>query len=114
MDMETIYFTSFEQSSLPKFKTHSLWPECELHFQIILTFLGKKISKRNLGTQTYCLIVREGFCNQNFIIYERNQKDANLQVNLLFIVSSTCFGRCLGRVGTAFPSIQDTSQQKLA
>jgi len=26
--------------------------------------------------------------------YESNQQDATLQVNLLFPVSSTCFGRC--------------------
>ena len=26
--------------------------------------------------------------------YESNQQDATLQVNLLFLVSSTCFGRC--------------------
>jgi hypothetical protein len=26
--------------------------------------------------------------------YESNQKDATMQVNILFLVSSTCFGRC--------------------
>jgi hypothetical protein len=26
--------------------------------------------------------------------YESNQQDATIQVNLLFLVSSTCFGRC--------------------
>ena len=26
--------------------------------------------------------------------YESNQQDATVQVNLLFLVSSTCFGRC--------------------
>jgi len=26
--------------------------------------------------------------------YESNQRDATIQVNLLFLVSSTCFGRC--------------------
>jgi len=26
--------------------------------------------------------------------YESSQQDANIQVNLLFVVSSTCFGRC--------------------
>ena len=27
-------------------------------------------------------------------VYEINQQDATIQVNLLFPVSSTCFGRC--------------------
>ena len=27
-------------------------------------------------------------------VYESNQQDATSQVNLLFLVSSTCFGRC--------------------
>jgi len=26
--------------------------------------------------------------------YESNQQDATIQANLLFLVSSTCFGRC--------------------
>jgi hypothetical protein len=28
------------------------------------------------------------------INYKSNPKDANIKVNLLFLVSSTCFGRC--------------------
>ena len=28
------------------------------------------------------------------INYDYNQRDATIQVNLLFLVSSTCFGRC--------------------
>jgi len=31
-------------------------------------------------------------CKSN---YERNKQDATIQVNLLFLVSSKCFGRCL-------------------
>jgi hypothetical protein len=31
----------------------------------------------------------------NAVDYESNQQDATIQVNLLFLVSSTCFGRCL-------------------
>jgi len=27
-------------------------------------------------------------------VYESIQQDATMQVNLLFLVSSTCFGRC--------------------
>ena len=30
------------------------------------------------------------------INYDYNQRDATIQVNLLFLVSSTCFGRCFG------------------
>jgi len=30
-------------------------------------------------------------CTSN---YESNQQDATIQVNLLFLVSYTCFGRC--------------------
>jgi hypothetical protein len=30
------------------------------------------------------------------IYYENNQQVAAIQVNLLFLVSSTCFGRCFG------------------
>jgi len=26
--------------------------------------------------------------------YESNQQDTTIQINLLFLVSSTCFGRC--------------------
>ena len=56
------------------------------------------------------------------------QQDATIQVNLLFLVSSTCFGRCfrpssgefdciysiccLGWVETQFQLIQDTSRQQ--
>ena len=31
---------------------------------------------------------------QHETVYESNQQDATIQVNLLFPVSSTCFGRC--------------------
>ena len=31
----------------------------------------------------------------NAVDYESNQQDATIQVNLLSLVSSTCFGRCL-------------------
>jgi len=33
--------------------------------------------------------------NDSENIYESNQQDATIQGNLLFLVSSTCFGRCL-------------------
>jgi len=27
-------------------------------------------------------------------VYKSNQQDATIQINLLFLVGSTCFGRC--------------------
>jgi len=54
--------------------------------------------------------------------YESNQQDATIQVNLLFLVSSTCFGRCfrpssgalhcIYRSGSIHPGVQDTSRQQ--
>jgi len=35
--------------------------------------------------------VAMGFVNHN---YENNRQNATIKVNLLFLVSSTCFGRC--------------------
>jgi len=37
--------------------------------------------------------------------YESNQQDATIQVNLLFLVSSTCFGRCFRPSSGAFDCI---------
>jgi len=37
--------------------------------------------------------------------YESNQQDATVQVNLLFLVSSTCFGRCFRPSSGALYSI---------
>jgi hypothetical protein len=57
---------------------------------IILGAFFKKNTK--LGTKVVTRVilnVRSSTCN-----YESNQQDANLQVNLLFLVGSTCFGRC--------------------
>jgi hypothetical protein len=37
--------------------------------------------------------------------YESNQQDAAIQVNLLFLVSSTCFGRCFRQSSGALDCI---------
>jgi len=41
-----------------------------------------------------CYIESAQYKEYYIIKYESNQKDATMQVNLLFLVSSTCFGRC--------------------
>jgi hypothetical protein len=68
-------------------------------------------SKMDLVTFIFCLIIVflilsfleiRAECRQKSISvdrsswnnYESNQQDATVQVNLLFLVDSTCFGRC--------------------
>jgi len=59
--------------------------------------------------------VKDATCNY----YESNQQDATIQVNLLFLVNSTCFGPCFlpssGALDCIYSMmswklIQDTSQ----
>jgi len=45
---------------------------------------GKYRSHQNFTFTNPCILIN----------YESNKQDATIQVNLLFLVSSTCFGRC--------------------
>jgi len=40
------------------------------------------------------LDIPESVRRDTITTYESNQQDATIQVNLLFLVRSTCFGRC--------------------
>jgi hypothetical protein len=59
--------------------------KCETSCQFSVTRQGNVISKQ----------VVTNMARRNAVDYESNQQDATIQVNLLFLVSSTCFGRCL-------------------
>jgi hypothetical protein len=58
---------------------------------VVWVFLG------NWQGLPWCLWVRASWCNYeriNKIQLWKNQQDTTIQVNLLFLVSSTCFGQC--------------------
>jgi len=44
--------------------------------------------------------------NSQWYYYESNQQDATIQVNLLFLVSSTCFGPCFRPLSGALDYLQ--------
>ena len=54
-----------------------------------------EITKLNQAEAPHCRNTqRRAECQAMNYVYESNQQDATMQVNLLFLVSSTCFGRC--------------------
>ena len=69
---------------------------CKLCPYIRLKLLGIK----SATTHIYIVRCSEASCN-----YESNQQYATIQVNLLFLVNSTCFGRCFRPSSGAFDCI---------
>ena len=62
---------------------------CETSRQTVISYGVEGISICPLR-----LYILNGFEGIHFF-YESNQQDATIEVNLLFLVSSTCFDRCL-------------------
>ena len=71
-----------------------------MHKSIELTHIRRSHSELQfMLSLSFVLVCSKGkkelfFIKESNINYENNQQDAIMYVNLLFIVSSTCFGRC--------------------
>ena len=62
--------------------------------QNIRCFSDCKIKSNSIGLTLYIARPWRSWICASWYDYENNQQDAIIQVNLLFLVGSTCFGRC--------------------
>ena len=84
----TLYQLSYDRST----KSKILYINLKRSICSQIPFLTRKESMHMRSPR--CMCVWPSWIRASWYDYESNQQDATIQVNLLFLVSSTCFGRC--------------------
>jgi len=112
-----VHKPTLQTTTLSQKKTNDTFPFycCNIHFNFIffITSVFQEVLFLNFPNQspvcTFPLPMRvTRLFYRNLLDYESNQQDATTQVILLFLVSSTCFGRCFRPPSGALDCIYST------